>query len=144
MKLQDVILKAIAKKISWLDAADIAGVSATTIARMRQKYEQFGYDGLYEQQHRKRHFHRVPLPTAEKVLALYQQSYSDLSVRRFQQKLRADHGIRLNYSWLQQALQGAGLIAARHKTVAAARVPKAERPVRRRIHFVRAVRAATA
>src|SRR5690348_316780 len=102
MKLQDVILKAIAKKITWLDAADIAGVSATTIARMRRKYEEFGYDGLYDQQHRKRHIHRVPLPTAEKVLALYQQSYSGLSARRFHQKLRAEHGIRLNYSWLRQ------------------------------------------
>jgi|SRR5215471_1375453 transposase len=136
MKLQDVILKAIARKISWLDAADIAGVSATTIARMRQKYEQFGYDGLYEQQHRKRHIHRVPLPTAEKVLALYQQSYSDLSVRRFQQKLHTDHGIRLNYSWLQQALQGAGLIAVPQKPAAVARPPKVP-SVRRRLHFVR-------
>lgn len=136
MKLQDVILKAIAKKISWLDAADIAGISATTIARMRQKYEQFGYDGLYEQQHRRRHFHRVPLPTAEKVLALYQHSYSDLSVRRFQQKLRDDHGIRLNYSWLQQALQGAGLIVIPQKPPAAPRVAKVP-STRRRLHFVR-------
>lgn len=136
MKLQDVILKAIAKKISWLDAADIAGVSITTIARMRQKYEQFGYDGLYEQQHRKRHIHRVPLPTAEKVLGLYQQSYSDLSVRRFQQKLRADHGIRLNHKWLRQALQGAGLIAVPRKPAAAPR-PAKDPSVRRRLHFVR-------
>lgn len=27
MKLQDVILKAMAKKISWMDAAEIAGMS---------------------------------------------------------------------------------------------------------------------
>lgn len=111
MKLQDVILKAIAKKITWLDAAEIAGLSIMTIARMRQKYEEFGYDGLYEQHRRKRHIHRVPLPTAERVLALYQQSYQGMSVRRFHQKLRASHGIRLNYSWLKQALVGAGLIA---------------------------------
>ncbi len=136
MKLQDVILKAIAKKISWLDAADIAGISVSTIARMRQKYEQFGYDGLYEQQHRKRHIHRVSLPTAEKVLALYQLSYSDLTVRRFQQKLGDDHDIRLNYSWLQQALQGAGLIAVPQKAPAEPRSPKV-RSGRRRLHFVR-------
>ena len=138
MKLQDVILKAIARKISWLDAADIVGVSATTIGRMRRKYEEFGYDGLYEQQRRKRHVHRVPLTTAETALTLYQQSYSGLSVRRFQQKLRADHGIRLNYNWLQQALRGAGLIAVPPKP-AAARAPKPVAP-RRRLHFVRSVR----
>jgi hypothetical protein len=32
MKLQDVILKAMAKKISWIDAADVAGMSATCSA----------------------------------------------------------------------------------------------------------------
>ena len=137
MKLQDVILKAIAKKITWLDAAEIAGLSVATIARMRQKYQEFGYDGLYDQQHRKRHIHRVPLPTAEKVLALYQQSYSDLSVRRFHQKLRADDGIRLNYSWLKQALQGAGLIPPPVQKTRRVQVPKVTTSSRRRVHFVR-------
>ena len=138
MKLQDVILRAIAKKITWLDAADIAGVSARTIVRIREKYEQFGYDGLYDQQHRKRYVHRVPLPTAEKVLALYQESYSGLNVRRFHQKLRSEHGIRLNYSWVKQALLGAGLVAPvavpKKRDLPHARVPAAPQ---RRLHFVR-------
>ena len=138
MKLQDVILKAIAKKITWLDAADIAGVSATTIARMRQKYEEFGYDGLYEQQRRKRHIHRVPLPTAEKVLALYQHSYSGMSARRFHQKLRSEHAIRLSYSWLRQALVGAGLVAVPQRPPVPARAAKLVPLRRRRAHFVRA------
>ncbi|HLK51388.1 MAG TPA: helix-turn-helix domain-containing protein [Bryobacteraceae bacterium] len=136
MKLQDVILKAIAKKITWLDAADIAGVSATTIARMRQKYEEFGYDGLYDQQRRKRHIHRVPLPTAEKVLALYQESYSGLSVRRFHQRLRSQHAIRLSYSWVKQALVGAGLITAPARPPAPRRARKSAH-LRRRVHYVR-------
>ena len=61
MKLQDVILRAIAKKITWVDAAEIAGLSPLTIGRMRQKYEAFGYDGLYDQARHKRRVHRVPL-----------------------------------------------------------------------------------
>jgi len=112
MKLQDVILKAIAKKITWVDAAEIAGMSVRTMGRIREKYETFGYDGLYEQQHRKRHYHRVPLGTAERVLALYQESYTGMSPRRFHQKLSSEHGLHLSYSWVQQALEGAGLVAA--------------------------------
>jgi hypothetical protein len=46
MKLQDVILKAVAKKISWLDAAEIIGVCDWTMRRMREGYQKFGYDGL--------------------------------------------------------------------------------------------------
>jgi Homeodomain-like domain len=49
MKLQDVILKAMAKKISWLEAAEIAGVCDRTMRRMRERYEEFGYDGLFDQ-----------------------------------------------------------------------------------------------
>ena len=37
MKLQDVILKALAKKITWIDAAEIAGMSVRTMQRMRQR-----------------------------------------------------------------------------------------------------------
>ena len=49
MKLQDVILKAMAKKISWLEAAEIIGVCDRTMRRMRERYEEFGYDGLLGQ-----------------------------------------------------------------------------------------------
>lgn len=144
MKLQDVILRAIAKKITWLDAADIAGVSARTIVQIRQKYEAYGYDGLYDQQRRKRFVHRVPLSTAEQVLALYQQNYSDLNVRQFHQKLRTAHGIRLSHSWLKQALLGAGLIQP-PKTARETPPPQSIKveapPVRRRLHFVRSAAA---
>jgi hypothetical protein len=34
MKLQDVILKAMARKISWMAAAEIAGVSDRTMRRI--------------------------------------------------------------------------------------------------------------
>ena len=46
MKLQDVILKAMAKRITWMAAAEIAGVSDRTMRRLKQRYEEFGYDGL--------------------------------------------------------------------------------------------------
>lgn len=137
MKLQDVILRAIAKKITWLDAADIAGVSARTIGRMREKYETFGYDGLFDQQRHRRLVHRVPLETAETVLALYQQKYPGLSMRRFHQKLRTEHAIRLPYSWVRQALLGAGLVTIERKPPMPAPVRGPERPRRPVFHFVR-------
>jgi transposase len=115
MKLQDVILRAIAKKITWLDAAEIAGLSVQAIGRLRKQYEKFGYDGLFDQQRRKRHLYRVPLSTTEKVLSLYQDSYCGLTAQQFRRKLCSDHGIRLSYCWVSQALVGAGLIAVPKK-----------------------------
>jgi transposase len=115
MKLQDVILKAMAKKISWLEAAEIAGVTDRTMRRIRDRYQEFGYDGLFDQRRGKRSIHRIAMQTAEEVLRLYREVYFDLNMRHFHEKLRDKHKIVLSYTWVQKALQGAGLVAKRHK-----------------------------
>jgi hypothetical protein len=115
MKLQDVILKAMAKKITWIAAAEIAGMSVRNMQRKRASYQAYDYTGLFDQRRGKRSIHRVPMETAEKVLALYQERYFDLSVRHFHEKLKAEHNIALSSSWVKQALQGAGLVKKRKK-----------------------------
>ena len=115
MKLQDVILKAIAKRITWMAAAEIAGVSDRTMRRIKQRYEEFGYDGLFDQRRGKRSIHRIPLEIAEQVLSLYQEKYFDFSVVHFHEKLRKEHKLQVSYSWVKQALQGAGFVKKRSK-----------------------------
>jgi hypothetical protein len=115
MKLQDVILKAMARRITWIQAAEIAGMSVRNMQRLRARYQEHGYSGLFDQRRGKRSYHRVPLDTAEQVLGLYRDTYYDLNVRHFHEKLREQHGIQLSYSWVKQALQGAGLVARRKK-----------------------------
>ena len=115
MKLQEVILKAMAKKLTWIEAAEIAGMSVRNMQRMRQRYIEGGYTGLFDQRRGKRSIHRVPMETAEKVLALFREKYYDFNVRHFHEKLRDREGIGLSYSWVKQALQGAGLVVRRRK-----------------------------
>ena len=86
MKLQDVLLKAMAKKITWWAAAETIGVSDCTIRRMREKLEREGYSGLADR--RKGRVSSFPLKTAEEVLRLYREQYSDFNVRHFHEKLR--------------------------------------------------------
>ncbi len=111
MKLQDVLLKAMAKKITWWDAAEIIGVCDRTMRRWRERLEQDGYSGLADRRKGKPSAHRVALATVEEVLRLYQETYYDLNMRHFHEKLKEEHGIQLSYTWVQQALQGAGLVA---------------------------------
>jgi transposase len=115
MKLQDVILKAMAKKLTWIEAAEIAGMSVRNMQRKRQSYQDYGYNGLFDRRRGKNSYHRVPMETAERVLALYQQKYPDFNVRHFHEKLRDVEDIQLSYSWVKQALQGAGLVARKKK-----------------------------
>jgi transposase len=111
MKLQDVLLKAMAKKISWVDAAEIIGISCRSMRRWRERLEEGGYSGLADRRKGKPSAKRVPLKTVEQVLALYRETYHDLNIRHFHEKLREQHQIELSYTWVQKALQGAGLVA---------------------------------
>jgi hypothetical protein len=78
--------------------------------RWRWRYQQHGYDGLYDRRKGKPSPKRVALETVEKVLQLYREEYADHNVRHFHQKLVSEHGIELSYSWVKAALQGAGLV----------------------------------
>ena len=48
MKIQEVILRAMAKKITWCQAAEIIGISDRQMRRWYQRYQEFGYDGLFD------------------------------------------------------------------------------------------------
>jgi len=115
MKLQDVLLKAMAKKITWWEAAEIIGVSDRTMRRWRERLQEHGYSGLADHRKGKPSEKRVPLEIAEEVLRLFRERYFDLNIRHFQEKLGEDHDIELSYTWVQKALQGAGLVARRKK-----------------------------
>jgi transposase len=115
MKVQDVMLQAMAKKITWWQAAEILGISDRHMRRWRERYVEEGYNGLLDRRRGKPSRRRVPLATVEKVFALYREKYFDLNVQHFHEKLQAEHGIKLSYTWVKQALQGAGLVARGRK-----------------------------
>jgi transposase len=110
MKIQEVILRAMAKKLTWYQAAEIIGISDRQMRRWYERYREFGYDGLYDRRLGRPSPKRVPVETVEKILGLYRDRYFDLNVRHFCEKLREEHRIGLSYSWVKTALQGAGLV----------------------------------
>jgi transposase len=115
MKLQDVLLKAMAKKITWWEAAEIIGVTDRTMRRWRERLDTHGYSGLVDRRKGKPSERRVPVARVEEVLRLYRETYFDLNMRHFHEKLRVEHGIELSYTFVQKALQGAGLVARGRK-----------------------------
>jgi hypothetical protein len=83
--------------------------------RWRERLQEHGYSGLADRRKGRPSDKRVPLATAEEVLRLFQATYHDLNIRHFHEKLHEEHGIELSYTWVQKALQGAGLVARRRK-----------------------------
>jgi YD repeat-containing protein len=96
MKVQEVILRAMAGKLKRWEAAEIIGVTDRTMRRWRQSYEEFGYDGLLPRQRGKPSPKRIPVETIERVLKLYQEQYFDFNVRHFHEKLSEEHHIQLS------------------------------------------------
>jgi transposase len=115
MKVQEVILKAMAGSLKWWEAAEIIGVTDRTMRRWRERYQEHGYDGLNDRRKRRPSPKKVPLGTAEKVLQLYREKYFDFNVRHFHEKLVEEHGIQLSYTWVKKALQGADLVSKRSR-----------------------------
>ena len=128
MKIQEVILRAMAKKITWWQAAEILGFSDRHLRRIRERYEQFGYESMFDKRRGQPSPKRVPFATVEKVLALYRERYFDLNVRHFHEKLGEEHAIALSYTWVKSVLQGAGLVA-RQRQRGAHRKRRPRRPL---------------
>ena len=76
MKLQDVFLRAMAKKITWWEAAEIIGVTDRTMRRWRERLEKDGYSGLADRGKGQPSDRRVPVATVEQVLGLYRRPTS--------------------------------------------------------------------
>ena len=110
MKVQEVILQAMAKKITWFQAAEIIGISDRHMRRWRERYEEGGFRGLFDRRRGKPSPKRVPMAVLERVLELYREKYFDFNLRHFHEKLASEHQIGLSYSWVRGVLQGAGLV----------------------------------
>jgi len=111
MKIREVILKAMSGQIHWIQAAEILGISDRSMRRWRDRWQEGGYDGLFDRRRKRPSPKRIPLKKAETILRLYRERYFDFNVKHFHEKLREEHGIRISYSWVKAALQEAGLVA---------------------------------
>lgn len=111
MKRQEIILRAYAKKISWIEAAEILGYSPRHLRRIREKYEEVGFDGLMDGRLGRESPRRTPVAVIEEVLSLYREKYFDFNVTHFVEKLHEQHSIEVSYTWVKNLLQGAGLVA---------------------------------
>jgi transposase len=115
MKIQEVILKAMAGKLKWWEAAEIIGVTDRTMRRWRERYQEHGYSGLWDHRKGRPSPQRVAVKELEQVLQLYREKYFDFNVRHFHEKLREQHGIQFSYTWVKTALQEAGFVTRRKK-----------------------------
>jgi transposase len=110
MKVQEVILRALSRQLTWIQAAEILGCSARSIRRLRLRYQQRGYDGLLDHRRQTPSPKRAPVADVERMLRLYRERYQDFNVRHFVRIARREHHVPFCYAFIKKALQGAGLV----------------------------------
>jgi transposase len=130
MTVRDVILQALAGKVSWIQAAEILGRSPRSIRRLRLKLERYGFDELYDRRRRTPSPKRAPVAEVQRVLALYRERYQGFNVHHFHQIARQEHAVRFCYAFVKKALQGAGLVT-KHAPGSASSSPRAAAVLRR-------------
>ena len=80
-------MRAMAKRITWFQAAEILGISWRQMQRWKTRFKLEGYEGLFDRRRGIPSPKRVSLKTVEEVLRLYQEQYFDFNVRHFHEKL---------------------------------------------------------
>src|SRR6267142_1314829 len=64
MKVHEVLMQALNGRQPWIQVAEVLGVSARTVRRLRWRYERDGFTGLYD------HRHHTPSPRAVPLAAM--------------------------------------------------------------------------
>ncbi len=112
MKFEDVYGRCYRGELSQLEASEILGVSERTFRRWRDRWEAEGAEGLYDRRLGRASARRAPVDTVARVLDLFETRYWDFTAKHFHEKLVAEHGFGLSYTWLRLTLQAHGKIKA--------------------------------
>jgi hypothetical protein len=114
MKLHDVLVKAIAGKMTWVQAADLTGVTPRTMRRWRARMEQYGIEGLKDRRMLSPSHKAIKPGELATWLTLYGTRYRGYNARHFWSTCRREHGLTWSYTLIREALQAAGLVR-RHR-----------------------------
>jgi transposase len=113
-KVNEVLMRALDREISWIQAAEILGCTTRSLRRWKLRYQKFGMHGRVDGRTRGHRSPRWIRPQdVEPLLRLYRQRYRDFNVRHFCSIARREHGLTWSYSFVRQALEQAGLVKKR-------------------------------
>lgn len=110
MTRRELITKAIAGQLSWVQAADIAGLSARQMRRIRRAIEQRGMSAVMDQRGGRPRRKRISAGTIAMLVRLKRDIYADFSLRHFYEQVTQKHQLKVSYNWLRLMLQEAGVV----------------------------------
>ena len=110
MTRREIITKAIAKRLSWIQAAEIIGIKPRQMRRIRWRVEHYGLEAVMDQRGGRPRRKRIKAGTLELLCRLKRDIYPDFSLRHFYEHVTEKHGVKVSYNWLRLMLQEAGVV----------------------------------
>ena len=110
MKVRDVIVQASGGQMTWIQAADVLGMSPRTLRRWRYRFQTQGTAMLIDRRRRSPSARAIPEAEVRRWLELYRRRYAGYNVRHFWSTCRREHGLEWSYTLIRQLLQDAGLV----------------------------------
>ena len=114
MLVRTVILRTIAGIYNWIQAAEILGYTPRHMSRIKKRYEEYGFDGLFDRR-TKTGPRIIKMEDLEKILTLYKNKYKGFNVSHYRDMLKKEEGIEISYTHLYKTLSTAGLIMKTRK-----------------------------
>lgn len=110
MTVREVIVRTIAGQYTWLQAADILGMSPRTLRRWRWRMDHCGQTGLIDMRHGRPSPRRIEAAEIRRIVELYRSRYRGFNCRHFHQIAKREHEVAVSYNLVKQILQSAGLV----------------------------------
>lgn len=109
MRVKDIVAKAVAGQITWLEAERILGYSARHVRRLRHRCTVEGIAGLRDKRAGRPMPGRIEADTMREIQHLRQSKYFDFNIKHFHEKLVEKHGMKVGYTYVKTLLQATGM-----------------------------------
>lgn len=109
MTRQKVIIEAIEGHITWLQAADILGISPRQMRRIRAEWEEGGWEALMDNRNGRFVKTKILADDIREICRLKRDVYPDFNMKHFHEKLTDEHDFDISYTWTRKLLQEAGI-----------------------------------
>lgn len=110
MTRQSIIIRAIEGHVTWMQAADILGISPRQMRRIRAEWEEGGWEALMDRRDGRFVKTKILADDIREICRLKREVYPDFNLRHFHEKLTEEHGIDISYTWTRKLLQEAGIV----------------------------------
>jgi transposase len=97
-------------ELSQIEAAEMLGIGERTFRRWRDRLRDEGPQGLRDRRIGKPSSRRAAVEEIARMLGLYEERYTEFTVKHFHEQLVKRHDYKLGYTVTRLSLQSAGLV----------------------------------